>query len=85
MKPTMLLIGLLALQLLLGLGSYVNRFTSLEIPYSAFTRLALPTTHRITGALILAVCTVLTLRASRLLASSEVIAGERVFSEQVRA
>jgi cytochrome c oxidase assembly protein subunit 15 len=85
MKPAILLIGLLTLQLLLGLGSYVNRFTSLEIPYAAFTRLALPTTHRITGALILAVCTVLTLRASRLLASSEVIAGERVFSEQVRA
>ncbi len=85
MKPAMLLIGLLTLQLLLGLGSYVNRFTSLEIPYAVFSRLALPTTHRITGALILAVCTVLTLRASRLLASSEVIAGERVFSERVRA
>lgn len=83
--PTTLLVGLLALQLLLGLGSYVNRFTSLEIPCAAFTRLALPTTHRITGALMLAVCIVLTMRAYRLLTSSEAVAGQGLLDERVRA
>lgn len=84
-RPVTLLIGLLVLQLLLGLGSYVNRFTSLEIPYAAFTRLALPTTHRITGALMLAVCIVLTLRVYRLLASRQVAPSQGLLAERVRA
>jgi heme a synthase len=83
--PVILLIGLLVLQLLLGLGSYVNRFTSLEIPYPAFTRLALPTTHRITGTLMLAVCIMLTLRSYRLLTSRQAVAGGRLPAERVRA
>lgn len=84
-QPVTLLIGLLALQLLLGLGSYVNRFTSVEIPYAAFARLALPTTHRITGALMLAVCIVLTLRAYRLPASRQAAPSQGLLPEQVRA
>lgn len=84
-RPVTLLIGLLVLQLLLGLGSYVNRFTSLEIPCATFTRLALPTTHRITGALMLAVCIVLTLRAYRLLASRQAAPSQGLLAEQVRA
>ena len=84
-QPVTLLIGLLVLQLLLGLGSYVNRFTSVEIPYAAFARLALPTTHRITGALMLAVCIVLTLRAYRLLASRQAAPSQGLLAERVRA
>lgn len=84
-RPATLLVGLLVLQLLLGLGSYVNRFTSLEIPYAAVTRLALPTTHRITGALMLATCIVLTLRVYRLLTSPEPLASQGLLTEQVRA
>lgn len=84
-RPVTLLVGLLVLQLLLGLGSYVNRFTSIEIPYAAFIRLALPTTHRITGALMLAVCIVLTLRVYRLLTSSEAVTGQGLLDERVRA
>ncbi|HWR21627.1 MAG TPA: hypothetical protein VN444_07185, partial [Verrucomicrobiae bacterium] len=78
-----LLIGLLVLQLLLGLGSYINRFTSVEIPYAAFTRLALPATHRITGALMLAVCIVLTLRAYRLPASRQAAPSQGLLAERV--
>lgn len=84
-RPVILLVGLLALQLLLGLGSYVNRFTSVEIPYAAFTRLALPTTHRITGALMLGACIVLTLRAYRLPTSPEAVASQGLLTERVRA
>lgn len=83
--PVILLVGLLGLQLLLGLGSYVNRFTSLEIPYAAFTRLALPTTHRITGTLMLAVCIMLTLRSYRLLTSRQAVTGGGLSAGRVRA
>lgn len=85
-RPVTWLIGLLVLQLLLGLGSYVNRFTSLEIPYSPFSQLALPTIHRITASLMLAACIVLTLRAYRQLAAGgEATTGRSVLAEQVRA
>ncbi|MDE2179595.1 MAG: COX15/CtaA family protein [candidate division NC10 bacterium] len=84
-RPVTLLVGLLGLQLLLGLGSYVNRFTSFEIPYAIFTRLALPTVHRITGALMLGVCIVLTLRAYRLLTSRQAVASRALLAERVRA
>jgi heme a synthase len=84
-QPVTLLVGLLVLQLLLGLGSYVNRFTSVEIPYAAFARLALPTTHRITGALMLAVCIVLTLRAYRLPALRQAALSQGLLAERVRA
>ncbi|MBI2883402.1 MAG: COX15/CtaA family protein [Candidatus Methylomirabilis oxyfera] len=83
--PVMLLVGLLGLQLLLGLGSYVNRFTSLEIPYAAFTRLALPTTHRLTGTLMLAVCIMLTLRSYRLLTSRQAVTSGGLPAARARA
>ncbi len=84
-RPVALLIGLLGLQFLLGLGSYVNRFTSLEIPFSAVTRLALPTVHRIAGALMLGVCMVLTLRAYRLLTPRQAVVSQGLLAERVRA
>lgn len=65
--PASLLCGLLVLQLFLGLGSSVGRFTWLAIPSASLTGLALPIAHRITGALILASCLILTLRARRVL------------------
>lgn len=64
-RPVTLLVSLLLLQLLLGLGTYVGRFTSIELPYGPLTGLALPTTHRMTGSLMLATCLVLTLRVNR--------------------
>lgn len=81
-RPVTLLLSLLALQLCLGLGSYINRFTSFDIPYSALTRLAIPTTHRMTGALMLAVCIVLTLRAYRQLMPRRVAAERALLIER---
>lgn len=85
MRPVVVLFGLLVVQLLLGAGSYVARFTSLEIPHGPLTGLAFPVTHRITGALILAACIVLTLRSYRLLASPEGVVSRGFTVEQVRA
>lgn len=68
-RPAILLCGLLVLQLLLGLGSYVHRFTSLELPLVSSLGLALPVSHRLTGGLMLVTSLVLTLRVHRLLGS----------------
>lgn len=83
-RPIVFLVGLLGVQLLLGLGSYVNRFTSLEIPFAIFSRLALPTVHRITGALMLATCVVLTLRVYRMPALRQVAAGRELLAGRAR-
>ena len=85
MRPVTILLTLLLVQLLLGIGSYMDRFTSLDIPYAPIVGLAFPTTHRVTGALMLAACMVLTLRAYRLLASPEGVASRGFVAEQVRA
>ncbi|MBI2878677.1 MAG: COX15/CtaA family protein [Candidatus Rokubacteria bacterium] len=61
-RPAVLLVGLLALQLLLGLGAYLVRFAALP-PLAA---LAAPIAHRLAGALLLATGLVLTLRILRL-------------------
>jgi cytochrome c oxidase assembly protein subunit 15 len=85
MRPATILLGLLVVQLVLGIGSYVARFTSLVVPYAPVLGLALPTTHRVSGALMLAACMVLTLRAYRLPLSQEGIASRGFVAEQVRA
>ena len=83
--PATLLGALVVLQLLLGLGSYVGRFTSIELPYGSLTGLALPIAHRVTGALLLAACLVLTLRAYRLVASPEAAVGRVVAAQGMPA
>ncbi len=82
-RPVTILLGLLGAQILLGVGSYVARFTSLVIPHAHLMGLALPITHRVTGALILATCVVLTLRAYRLSMSPEGVTSHRFVAEQV--
>jgi len=84
-RPVVVLCSLLLLQLLLGLGLYVGRFTSLELPHAALTGLAIPITHRITGAVMLATCLVLTLRAHRHAASVARVVGRVVAPEGVPA
>lgn len=69
-RPGIVLCGLLTLQLILGLGSYLARFTSLGEALSPLGGVGLPAFHRVTGALMLATCLVLTLRAYRLVPSS---------------
>jgi hypothetical protein len=48
------LLILLGLQLALGAGSFVARFSSVWIPGEQLTMLALPVAHRLAGSLILA-------------------------------
>ena len=61
-----LLILLLGGQLLLGVGSYLARFSSIWIPGAQVTMLVIPVTHRVVGALILAATVVLAVRVALL-------------------
>jgi len=58
------LLVLLGIQLLLGAGAFVGRFTSLPLPGGAVTGLALPVAHRLVGSLLLGAAVALALRAS---------------------
>jgi heme a synthase len=59
-----LLLGLLGAQLLLGVGSFLARFSSIWIPGEQVTMIALPVAHRLVGSLILAAAVALAVRAS---------------------
>jgi len=66
-RPAVILVGLLILQLALGLGSYLGKFTALGAGLTPLTAVALTTSHVVIGALMLATSLVLTLRVYRLL------------------
>ncbi|MFQ5802619.1 MAG: COX15/CtaA family protein [Candidatus Methylomirabilales bacterium] len=70
-RPVALLSGLLTLQLVLGLGSYLGKFTTLAVALPPLSLVVLTTTHVATGALMLVTCLMLTLRVYRLLAPRE--------------
>ena len=57
-----LLLVLLGVQLVLGAGSYLARFSAVWIPGGQLTMLALPVAHRLAGGLILAAAIVLAVR-----------------------
>jgi heme a synthase len=56
------LLVLLGLQLALGIGSYLARFSAIWIPGGQLTMLVLPVAHRLAGGLILAAAVVLAVR-----------------------
>jgi heme a synthase len=56
------LLVLLMVQLLLGLGAYLSRFSGLWIPGEQLTMLVLPVMHRVVGGLLLATSVVLAVR-----------------------
>jgi heme a synthase len=56
------LLLLLGLQLLLGVGAYLARFSAVWIPGGQVTTLALPVAHRLIGGLILASSVILAVR-----------------------
>ncbi|HSE95032.1 MAG TPA: hypothetical protein VLD61_04025, partial [Methylomirabilota bacterium] len=64
-RPARALIGLLGVQVVLGLGAYVSRFSSLALPGGELAAVGLPVAHRATGALLLAAATALFLGAWR--------------------
>lgn len=65
-RPVALLAALLMLQLVVGIGAYVGKFTSLGGGLSVRDLVVLTTTHVAAGALMLAASLVLALRISRL-------------------
>lgn len=80
-RPACFLGALLLLQLMLGIGSYFGKFTSmLGLPMG--TLVVLTTTHLIMGALMLATSLMLTLRAYRLSTTSKAAIGHKVLTEQ---
>ena len=81
-RPARALLGLLFLQLLLGVGAYAGRFTDLVLP--AYFGPAFPVIHRLAGGLLLAASLVLTLRCHRLLSPPARVAG-RLFSREAAA
>jgi len=70
-----LLLVLLGIQLLLGVGSFLARFSSLWIPGEQLTVIALPVAHRLVGSLILAAAVALSVRASGIVANQQAEGG----------
>lgn len=75
-------LGLLVLQLLLGLGAYLGKFTALGTALSPFV-VALATSHVVVGALLLITCAVLTLWAYRCLQQAPQAGQAQLVSERV--
>jgi len=84
-RPATVLLGLLVLQLALGLASYLAKFTSLGMIFGGSLQVLLPTTHLVVGALMLVTSLVLTLRSYRLLESPEFLVREGLASERFPA
>ncbi|MEK6600855.1 MAG: COX15/CtaA family protein [Candidatus Binatota bacterium] len=84
-RLAVLLGGLLILQLVLGLGSYLVKFTSIGTLLPALPVVILRTTHVVTGALMLVTGLLLTLRSYRLLAHPHPLLGRQLLSEQIPA
>lgn len=82
-RPAVLLGGLLILQLVLGLGSYLVKFTSIGTLLPALPVVILRTTHVVTGALMLVTGLLLTLRSYRLLAFPHPLQSQELLSEQI--
>jgi cytochrome c oxidase assembly protein subunit 15 len=56
------LLGLLVVQLVLGVGAYLSRFSAVWIPGEQVTMLVLPVAHRLVGGLMLATSVMLAIR-----------------------
>lgn len=84
-RPAVLLGGLLILQLVLGLGSYLVKFTPLGTFLPPLPVVILRTTHVVTGALMLVTSLLLTLRSYRLLAFPHPLQSQELLSEQIPA
>jgi hypothetical protein len=72
----------LLLQLTLGVGSYLGKFTSM-LRLANGTLVILATTHLVIGALMLATSLLLTLRTYRFFRASMPPVGHKVLTEQL--
>jgi heme a synthase len=82
-RPVMLLSGLLLVQLGLGLGSYLAKYTPMAVVAEPSLRVSLTTTHLAVGSLLLATALVLTLRTYRLGTAPTSVVARTLLSEQV--
>jgi heme a synthase len=82
-RPVMLLAALLMVQLSLGLGAYLVKYTGMAAVVTSFTTVSLATTHLAVGSLMLATSLVLTLRTYHLGSASRPSMARNVLSEQV--
>ena len=81
--PIMLLSVLLLVQLGLGLGAYLVKYTPMAALATSGLRVSLTTTHLAVGSLLLVTSLVLTLRTYRLRAASTPMIAQTLLSEQV--
>jgi cytochrome c oxidase assembly protein subunit 15 len=81
-RPARLLGGLLLFQFVLGLVSYLGKFTSM-LGLAPEALVILTTTHLITGALMLATSLLLTLRAYRWLPTPKPLIPQKVLAESL--
>lgn len=84
-RPAMLLSGLLILQLALGLGSYLGKFTPLGSSLPVLATVMLRTSHVVTGAVMLVTGLVLTLRSYRLLERPHSLPNQKFLAERLPA
>lgn len=84
-RPSLWLGALLGLQLLLGVGAYVARFTGVELPAAAVSALAVPVAHRLVAAIMLAAAVILTLRVYGVAAPARASVPVPVSLEEVAA
>ena len=80
-RPARVLAVLLLLQLLLGAGSYLGKFTSM-LGLQVTVLVILTTTHLVIGALMLATSLLLTLRAYRFSTTAKASIGRKILTEQ---
>jgi len=80
-RPASILGVLLLLQLTLGVAAYLGKFTTV-LRFSVGSLVFLTTTHLVTGALMLAISVLLTLRVYRHSKGSKPAVGQKILREQ---
>ena len=81
MRSTLMLCGLLVLQLFLGLGAYIGKFTTVSVALQSYTVL-LATSHVVVGALMFVTGVLFSLRAYRLLDQQPLLTQPQTLSPQ---
>ncbi len=84
-RPVLLLSGLLAVQLTLGVGAYLAEFTAFGEGVPPVAGVIITTTHVAIGALMLIVSVVLTLNVFRFTSKSELVGSQGLVSDGVSA
>jgi cytochrome c oxidase assembly protein subunit 15 len=80
-RSTLMLCGLLVLQLFLGLGAYIGKFTTVSVTLQSYTVL-LATSHVVVGALMFVTGVLFSLRAYRLLDHHSLLTQPQTLSPQ---